>query len=383
MTIENKLVPKGATSFIDKGCHATTSFVKNEDGTESTKMNMVVYSGGVIKNHWYWDDLLIDLEGGIFSRKKYPVLEDHITSRKIGFSGKPLVSERGLVLNEEDTIFVDTPESAEFQKLSKQGFPFQSSVRVDPKNIERVAEGAMATANGLTIKGPGTVFRKWEYIEGSICVFGWDGQTSSSAFAKDEEVLDYELVLSKPDTETAPKEVPTVMNREQFMKEHPELFKEIVDSTTAQVTASFTSEKVVMTETIQNLTSQLSESNVKITELARRDEIRTEKEMAQDADSIWNTQLKACELPERMFGKIKKGVDYNKFVKDGVLDKAGFSEAVKVEITEWSEFKVSVDPQIQGAGFTEKDIQREQFAQADIVKQADALFAHVSGRLAA
>ncbi len=372
MTIENKLVPKGATQLIDKGCNATTIFSKNEDGSEVFRMQMTVYSGGVIKDHWYWDDLLIDLEGAKFSKKKYPILEDHMTSRKIGFSGKPIVKDGSLQLNEEDTVFVDTEVSKEFQTLSKQGFPFQSSVRVNPKRIERISEGATGIANGLSLKGPATIFREWEYIEGSICVFGWDDQTSAAAFSKDEVSLDYELtnVENKPS-----KEEPTIMNIDQFTKDHPELYAEIVKNATDQATASFTKEKTALTGTIDSLTVKLTESEKRITELAKKDEIRSEREMASDAEVVWVTKLTASDIPERMFSKVKKNVDYNAFVKDGVLDKAAFADAIDAELKDWEDFKSSSDNQVQGFGFSAKDVEKQTALDAENAKLADAMFA--------
>jgi hypothetical protein len=378
MTIENKLVPQGAMQLVDKGCHATTEFMKNEDGSESPKMQMVVYSGSVIKDHWYWDDLLIDLEGMKAGKKKYPVLEDHSTYRKIAFSGKPVVKDGMLQLNPEDTIFVDTPESNEFQKLSKQGFPFQSSVRVNPRRVERIAEGSEAMANGQVLKGPATIFREWEYVEGSVCVFGWDNQTSSAAFTKDEVQLSYELTLSKIDTKPPQKEDPKIMNLDQFKKDYPELLAEIIKTATDQANTSFVNEKTVLTGTIEALTVKLTESDSKIKELAKKDAIRAEREMFAEADSIWNQKLKDSKIPERMFNKVKKNVDHNAFVKDDVLDKTAFGAAVDAELKDWEDFKVDEDPKIQGTGFSQKDVEKKTATEAENNTLADKLFAMVS-----
>ena len=54
---------------------------------------MVAYSGQVIENHFAWGNLLIDLSGLRFERSRYPVLEDHNTDKKLGFSGKPGIKE--------------------------------------------------------------------------------------------------------------------------------------------------------------------------------------------------------------------------------------------------------------------------------------------------
>jgi hypothetical protein len=383
MTIEDKLVPKGAMRFIDKGCHATALSSQGEDGQDRSQMDMMVYSGGVIKNHWYWDDLLIDLEGMKAGKSKYPVLEDHETSRKIAFSGKPIVKDGSLRLNPENTVFVDTEVSKEFQTLSKQGFPFQSSVRVNPRRVERIAEGSEAMANGQVLKGPASIFREWDYIEGSVCVFGWDNQTSASAFSKDIVQLDYELMLSKTkDIETPSQEETTIMNLDQFKKDHPELFAEVVKTATDQATASFAQEKTGLTSTIDALTVKLTESDTQIKELQKKDSIRAEKEMFAEAESIWAVKLSASEIPERMFSKVKKNVDHNAFVKDDVLDKAAFATAVDNELKDWADFKSVQGSSVQGQGFSLKDVEGQTATTAENIKLADSLFA-LTGQTAA
>lgn len=374
MTIENKLVPKGAMQLIDRGCHAEMLMSKDESGQESAKLNMTVYSGGVIKNHWYWDDLVMDLDGVKLSKSKYPILEDHETSRKVAFSGKPVVKEGQLTIDPESTIFVDTEVSKEFQKLSKQGFPFQSSLRGVPRRVERIEEGTETKVNGFSLKGPGTVWREWEYMEGSVCVFGWDDKTSASAFSKEEIALDYELIDKK--IETPPKEERKIMDMEQFKKDHPDLFAQVVKDATDKAASSFSAKETELTGTIATLTSKLSESDSKIQELAKKDALRTEREMFAESEVIWMQLLTKSEIPERMFGKVKKNVDYSKFVKDEVLDKSAFSAAITEELKDWTDFVTAKsESSIQGTGFSKRDIETKTVLDEENKKIADDLFA--------
>ena len=165
------------------------------------------------------------------------------------------------------------------------------------------------------------------------------------------------------------------MNIDQFMKDHPELYAEIVKNATDQATASFTKEKTALTGTIDSLTVKLTESEKRITELAKKDEIRSEREMASDAEVVWVTKLTASDIPERMFSKVKKNVDYNAFVKDGVLDKAAFAAAIDTELKDWEDFKSSSDNQVQGFGFSAKDVEKQTALDAENAKLADAMFA--------
>jgi len=60
-------IPRGAMRFVDNKC--SSSMFTNE-GEELSKLNMTIYSGGIIKDHWYWDNLAIDLDGLSFSVKE-------------------------------------------------------------------------------------------------------------------------------------------------------------------------------------------------------------------------------------------------------------------------------------------------------------------------
>ena len=77
MDTETIKVPKGALHFVDNDCFAKAITVDEKD-----QMDMVVYSGGMIPNHWHWGNLAIDLDGIKFPKSKYPVLENHDTGKK-------------------------------------------------------------------------------------------------------------------------------------------------------------------------------------------------------------------------------------------------------------------------------------------------------------
>lgn len=175
-------IPRGALIFADS----------TEDVKADKKLNMTVLSGKTIKNHWYWGDLAIDLDGMSLNGTKYPILENHDINKKIAFTGRPIVSGGKLKINPDKTTFVDTPESREFRKLSSKGFPYQASLAGHPTKIERLGPKESAIVNGSKIQGPASIWRKWIFKEASVAVFGWDTKTSSAAFSfRDEyEYLD-------------------------------------------------------------------------------------------------------------------------------------------------------------------------------------------------
>ena len=367
---EQKL-PKGALRFTVEGCHAHVEMAEG-DGKQVPKLKMVAYSGGVIRDHWYWDNLAIDLDGIKFSGNRFPVLENHSTDRKIAVIGKPVI-EDGKLMAPENAKFMPTEASEEFQKLYAEGFPYQSSIYAKPSNVERIAEGAKAEVNGFTLKGPGTIWRQCEFKEMSVCVFGWDSKTQASAFSKDEfEMLSYEekeVVVAEgnnADSKINPKlqrrkEVKTTMNKNELREAHPELVKEIVkEAVDAAVTAAetkFTAEKDELSTQIKTLQESETKLSEKVLGLEKKDTIRSESELKSQAKAFWNQKLGESAIPEHVWDKVSQHVSHAKFVSDGVLDTAKFEEAIDAEIKDWE--GKGVTSQVLGAGFVKKEPEDE------------------------
>ena len=356
-----KKIPYGALRLVEVGkdCHALAEEV---DGKK--KLKMTVYSGGVIKGHWWWGDLLVDLTGMQFTKKKYPVLENHRQDLKIGFTGKPIV-DGSIVLDPEKTEFVSTEESKKFQETSAEGFPYQASMYAIPTSVERIRDGEKAEANGLTIKGPATIWRKSIFQEASVCVFGWDKQTEASVFSK-EKMTELEFEETGGDAEGFThvsgfdkvdknkgevKEMPKTVA--ELQEKYSDLTTELVNKVTADLTTKFEEEKGVLDTKI----IQLSEENVKkedrLAGLEKKDMIRSEKELKTDAEKIVTTKLMASELPERLYPKIRGLLKHDKFVKDDVLDTKAFAEFVDKEIKEFED--IGITNTVLGLGSSQRD----------------------------
>jgi len=175
--------PSQACWFTD--CNDTVvTFAESTDAVKDNKFNIVGYSGGIIPRHWYWGNLAFDLKGLKFGKKKTPVLCQHDVDRRVGVATKQEITDQvtfeGAFLSNEDA-----------QKVKSDmlgGFPMEASLNVPPTVTEFVEGGSSVEVNGLTLKGPGTVFRQATIKEVSICVFGADANTSASAFEKDSVV---------------------------------------------------------------------------------------------------------------------------------------------------------------------------------------------------
>jgi len=367
MTKEKLKMPQSALQFMDHEC-----FAKMETGdSDKPKLKMVAYSGKPIKNHWYWGQLVIDLDGMKFSKGSFPILENHMMDRKIAFSnGKPVVKDHQLSIDPDKVQFVDTECSEEFQKLSKQGFPYESSIYGVPSNIERLDEDASAEVNGFTMKGPGAIWRQWEFKEASVCVFGHDSNTRSEAFANTELELEMEVQTNRTveddQTKSNEKEVMSKMTLKELQEQNPEAFSALMESAKEEVTASVT-ESVTATVT-EELTAKFTKekedletkhseeskaSTDRILELEKKDAIRTENELKHRADGIWTSKLTESNIPEHLFAKVSAHVPYAKHVKDGVLDEKGFSEAIDAEIKDWED--KGVTSSVLGMSFQTKD----------------------------
>ena len=340
-------VPKGALRFVGEGQHA---LAESEEG-KSPKMKMTVYNGKIIRDHWYWDDLAIDLAGMKFSAGKFPILENHDTTRKIAFhNGKPDISENKLELIPEKVKFVDTEHSAEFIKLSGEGFPYQASMYAKPTEIQRLMKDETTDVNGFKMSGPGTVWRKCQFKEASVCVFGWDSETKASAFSREAlEEVDY--VENKLEKTKIKEKGGEKMDLKELKTAHPDLVSQlteevkvlVVGETTTALNAEFDKERAKFTAEKTALETKLEDGETRLAGLEKKDALREEREREAHADRIWNEKLSASEIGSHLYDKVKRMVSFAKFVKDDALDIDAFSKAIDDEIADWEK---------RGAGVT-------------------------------
>lgn len=340
-------IPKGALRFVSAG-QSACAFVDDE-GKE--KIQMTVYSGGVIEGHWWWDNLIMDLEGVKFSQKVFPILENHNTDRKIGFHRKPIVTtDGGIQIDPEKSGFVDTNFSQEFRKLSKEGFPYQASLYGKPLKIQRFGEDEEVTVNGHKVKGPGTVWREWEFKESSVCVFGWDSKTKASAFSK-EETEEVDFFEDTPPESKNKMNIEnmeggeSIMDLKELQEKHPDLFAQVVEQGKKEgeeaAKAKFEADR-------QGFQSQIDATNKKMTEAFDRT-AKLEKELALSreetmktrADNLFALLFSESSIDPRLEDKVRNQVNHNKYVKDEKLDEEAFTAAVKEEIKDW-ESRLSV-----------------------------------------
>lgn len=322
---------KGALCFTDR--EAVVQFKEAKEGAEK-KLSMIAYSGKIIKDHWYWGDLAIDTSGIKMSKKEIPILEDHVTDKKIGF-GTFIVNEKNQVVSEESS-FVDTPYAAEFVKLSGQGFPYEASIYARPIKIQRLAEKEEAEVNGFVMKGPGTVWRESVLKECSIVTFGSDGNTKSAAMAEYEDV---ELEVGE---QKFTEEEEVGMDLEKLKAEHPEVYAQAVALGKKEAEASFSAEKADLEKKITDLTAektQLTADNKAVSDrvsaLEKEATIRKEQGIKASAEAVFSEAMQKANIPDRLRPKIRKQLDHEAFIKDEKLDAKAFSAAIETELKDW------------------------------------------------
>jgi hypothetical protein len=149
---------------------------------------------------------------------------------------------------------------------------------------------------------------------------------------------------------------------EKLKAEDPDGFQKLMDETKLEIEKGIT-EKVKtevegkFTEEVQALRTELTSANDQILKFAKNEEIRKEKEMKADADQIVTEKLSESPVPKRLYAKIRSLVAYDRFIKDGELDKEAFSLAVDTEIKDWVDSGIT--DSVLGTALTEKETATE------------------------
>lgn len=208
---------------------------QEESKAEDNSFHIVAYSGEIIPDHWYWGNVAFDLQGVTFDKPKTPVLDYHINGNRLGFTTKQRIDKQ----IEVDGKFLSNAIAQGLKNDMQEGFPMQASVYIPPSSIEFVKEGATAQVNGKTLKGPGAIFRQAKIKDVTICTFGYDSYTLSTAFAEDgKQELQFNIINEKENKMAEEKEIK--LTAETFAVEYPDIHQQI---TTAARTEGERSQK--------------------------------------------------------------------------------------------------------------------------------------------
>ncbi len=224
---EKNSAPVNACMF-DETC--LVSFAGDKvDELENNNFQIIVYSGQVIPNHWFWGNVAFDLQGTKFDKSKTAVLEEHLINNRIGFTTKQDVSDKITV----EGRFLNNPIAQQIRADMKEGFPMQASMYIPPIEIEHVKEGETAEVNGHKLKGAGTIFRKSIIREVSMCTLGADSHTQSKVFAEGgKDQIQFNIIGKE--TEMSGEKEQLELTAETFAADYPEIAEEVTATARAE-----------------------------------------------------------------------------------------------------------------------------------------------------
>ncbi|WP_336936512.1 hypothetical protein [Acinetobacter beijerinckii] len=157
-----------------------TNLFDIEKSTEEGKKRTftgVAYSGEVIQGHYYWGDVIFDLDT-IQMKTPLGALIDHDTGRRAGVVRNFTKDNQGGLKVSGDLL--SNKNGQEVAQDSDEGYPWEMSVYIVPGSIEEVDRGEVEV-NGKTLKAPITIFRNGVIREVSFCALGADDNTSAVA----------------------------------------------------------------------------------------------------------------------------------------------------------------------------------------------------------
>ena len=149
-----------------------------EDGKKKRTFSGVAYSGELITDHWYWKQVIFDLDS-MQIKGRIPALLEHSSYQRAGAIESHSISyESGLTVS---GILLSNEFGTQVATDSDDGFPWQMSVRIEPASIDEIQAGNTVTVNGKLLHGPITVFRGGRIREVSFCALGADENTMAVA----------------------------------------------------------------------------------------------------------------------------------------------------------------------------------------------------------
>ena len=149
-----------------------------EEGKKKRTFSGVAYSGEVITDHWYWKQVIFDLDS-MQIKGRIPALLEHSSYQRAGAIESHAISyESGLTVS---GILLSNEYGTQVATDSDDGFPWQMSVRIEPASIDEIQAGNTVTVNGKLLHGPITVFRGGRIREVSFCALGADENTMAVA----------------------------------------------------------------------------------------------------------------------------------------------------------------------------------------------------------
>jgi signal peptide peptidase SppA len=161
--------------------------------------------------------------------------------------------------------------------------------------------------------------------------------------------------LSVSETHTEKEGGNKTMDLKELKANHPELVQQILEEAKSSSDQQFNSLKDRL-DAIEDDNKMLKAENSKLKE---KDILRSERELTATVDSIWTKKLTKSNIPSRRHDDLKAIVKADDYIKECVLDVAGFSAAIDEKIKDWEGSFTTTQSSVLGFGTASKEVDGE------------------------
>lgn len=153
----------------------------NFSHSESGDIEGIAYTGDVLTID-NGEKVIFDLSSVAF-KDKMPFLLNHKVSDIVGHGTIAIDNNQIKIFGKT----AKTEKGLEVAELSRDGFPWQLSVYIDPKKVIRVKRGEKYSVNGKTVMGPIAIYKDSTIKEVSFTPMGIDSNTTAKVFSIDND----------------------------------------------------------------------------------------------------------------------------------------------------------------------------------------------------
>lgn len=159
----------------------------NDDGLMRShgprRFKVNAYTGGMIRQEWSREPIVVDLQGMAWTNKRRPILLQHSYELDsiLGQTTDVRVEGKNLVV--EGEMIGGNANAEKVIALAERGFQWQASIGADVLQAEKLPAGETAIINGQTVTGPARIIRQSRLREVSVVTLGADDNTSASLAA--------------------------------------------------------------------------------------------------------------------------------------------------------------------------------------------------------
>ena len=120
-------------------------------GEDKKNVRLILYDGSIV-DHWWFGKLAFDLGTMKLEKKRIPILIDHDTDRRAGYSTGASFDGKFVL---EGRLLSNSKDAQAIVGDIKEGFPFEASLRFDPakSKIEHIRKDEETTVNGRRLAG--------------------------------------------------------------------------------------------------------------------------------------------------------------------------------------------------------------------------------------